>query len=532
MTEHWDAVVVGAGHHGLVAASVLAERGWSVLVLEEQERAGGAVASAEVTAPGFLTDLYSAFYPLSIVSPVLQGLRLDRHGLRWRHPPQVLAHVSPDDRSVLLSRDLGVTAASVERHGRGDGDRWRGMHAQWLSVRDPLLASLLGPFPPVRAAARLLRATGPAGAAHLARLAAQGVHRLGEEEFVGDGARLLLTGNGLHADVPATSPPSALLGWLLCMIGQDHGWPVPAGGAGRLADALVGAATRRGATLRCGSRVTRVLVQDGRAVGVVDSAGREYRAGRAVLADVHALVLYRDLLAGTDLPSGLRADLDRFTCDLATIKVNWALDGPVPWTADEPRRAATVHLGVDLAGLVDGAHDLAVGRIPAHPFVLLGQMTTADPSRSPPGTESLWAYTHVPTSSVAGSDGGAVVDDQVRRMEAALERNAPGFADRVLSRTVQSPCALEASDRSLLAGAVNGGTAQLWQQLVLRPTPGTGRPETVVDRLFLASCSAHPGGSVHGAAGHNAARAALLRDRWGTRRWAAALLAAQRRVAA
>lgn len=528
MSEQWDAVVVGAGHHGLVAASILAERGWSVLVLEEQHRAGGAIASGEVTAPGFVTDLYSAFYPMSVVSPVLRRLELHRHGLRWLHPQHVLAHVTPYDRSVLLSRDVASTAASVGRYARADAHAWLRLVEQWQQIRRPLVEALLEPFPPVRPTGRLLRAGGLEGAAALTRLATLSAHRFAEQEFAGEGARLLVVGNGLHSDVPATSPLSALLGWLLSMIGQDQGWPVPQGGAGRLADALLAAATGRGASVRCGRRVTGVLVEGGRATGVVDETGQEYRARRAVVADVHAQVLYRDLLAAADLPDGLRSGLDRFTPDLATVKVNWALDAPVPWTADEARRAATVHLGVDLPGLLDGSHDLAVGRVPDDPFILLGQMTTADPSRSPAGSESLWAYTHVPMSAVSSPDATAVVDEQVRRMEAVIERNAPGFGARVLARHVQSPHDLEASDRSLRLGSVNGGTAQLWQQLVLRPTPGLGRPETVIDRLFLASASAHPGGSVHGAAGHNAARAALLRDRWSTQTWARGLVAAQR----
>jgi phytoene dehydrogenase-like protein len=523
---------VGGGHHGLVAAALLADRGWSVLVLEEQQRPGGAVANAEVTAPGFASDLFSAFYPLSAVSPVLRRLRLHEHGLRWTHAPEVLAHVLPDDRAVLLSRRLATTAASVDAFGGGDGQRWVDLVSRWRAAREPLLAALLGPMPPLRPTAALVRRLGPAGVLRLARLATLSVRRLGEEEFVGPGGPLLLTGNALHSDIPATAPGSALLGWMLAMIGQDDGFPVPVGGAGAIADALLARVRAAGGQVRCGTRVERVLVRSGRAVGVVDASGQEYRARRAVVADVGAPQLYRRLLAGVDLPDTVEADLDRFTPDLATLKINWALDGPVPWTAPQARRAGTVHVGVDLDGLADQSHELSMGRVPAVPFLLVGQMTTADPTRSPAGTESLWAYLHLPPAVVADPETStAVVREQVAQAEALLERHAPGFGARVLGRHVQGPHELQAGDSGLPLGAVNGGTAQLWQQLVFRPTPGLGRPETVVDRLFLASSAAHPGGAVHGVAGSNAAAAALLRDGWGRRALGRSLVAAQRSLA-
>jgi phytoene dehydrogenase-like protein len=202
-------------------------------------------------------------------------------------------------------------------------------------------------------------------------------------------------------------------------------------------------------------------------------------------------------------------DLERFQWDNPTLKVNWALSRPVPWTAPEARGAGTVHLGVDLDGFVDFASDLTVGRVPERPFLLFGQMTTSDPTRSPTGTESAWAYTHLPKSFESSPEQVAA---HVRRVEAALEEVAPGFTDTVIARHVQSPADLEEWDLNLVNGAVNGGTAAIHQQLFLRPTPGTGRAETPVDGLYLASASAHPGGGVHGACGWNAATAALRTD--------------------
>jgi phytoene dehydrogenase-like protein len=433
-------VVVGAGPNGLVAANVLADRGWSVLVLEEQPHPGGAAVSTMTLAPGFVSDLYSAFYPLAAVSPVLPRLELHRHGLRWAHAPEVLAHVLPDDRAVVLSHDVRRTAASVEQFAPGDGRRWAELAAWWQRSGDALVRALLGPFPPVRPALRLARSLGPAGTLHLARLAVLSVRRLAEERFGGEGARLLLTGNGLHADLPATSPGSGLMGLLLAMVGQRQGFPVPVGGAGRITDALVQRLTARGGLVRCGTPVTQVLVHDGRAVGVVDGQGREYPARRAVLADTPAPALYERLLDGCAQAAPVRADLRRHSPDLATIKINWALDAPVPWTAPGARLAGTVHVGGDLDMLADQAHELAVGRVPQHPFVVVGQMTTADPTRSPAGTESLWAYLHLPPAAVRDPQASAtVVEEQVRVVEQLLERHAPGFTARVQARSVQGP---------------------------------------------------------------------------------------------
>ncbi|GAY08014.1 NAD(P)/FAD-dependent oxidoreductase [Pseudonocardia sp. N23] len=501
-----DAVVVGGGHNGLVAANLLADAGWEVLVCEAADAPGGAVRSAEITAPGFTSDLFSAFYPLGAASPVLRELDLAAHGLRWRHAPAVLAHVTPDDRCAVLSRDLDVTAAGLDAWAPGDGDAWRELAAQWQRIRDPLLETVLRPFPPVRSAPRLLRALGTADALRFARMLVEPVARFTREHFTGDGAALLLAGNALHTDLGPDAAGSAVFGWLLAMLGQDVGFPVPQGGAGRLTDALVARLGSRGGRLDVGRPVRRVLVAGGRALGVRDAGGVAVRARRAVLADVAAPVLYRDLVGEEHLPGRFVDDLRRFEWDFATVKLDWALDGPVPWTAPGARGAGTVHLGVGTDGMRGYAADLAAGRVPREPFVLFGQMTTADPTRSPAGTESAWAYTHVPR------DLGWAGDD-VRRhadlVENAVERNAPGFRAMIRARSVAGPADLQGRNASLVDGAINAGTASIHQQLVFRPVPGTGRADTPVDRLFLAGASAHPGGAVHGAPGANAARAAL-----------------------
>ncbi|MGZ4470197.1 MAG: phytoene desaturase family protein, partial [Nocardioidaceae bacterium] len=321
-TESADAVVIGAGPNGLVAANALADAGWDVVLLEANPEVGGAVRSAEVTAPGFCNDLFSAFYPLAAASPIIQGLDLGDHGLVWRHAPTVLSHAFDDGRAAVLSRDPAETAASVESFAAGDGDAWLRIFDQWRQLRDPLLDALFTPFPPVRAGLRIARALRTAGVLDLARLAVLPVRRLGTENFSGAGAPALLTGNAMHADVPPDAAGSGIFGWLLSMLGQDVGYPVPEGGAQRFADALAGRARARGVVIRTNARVERVELSGTRATGVLLQDGTRVHARRAVLADVDAPSLYRDLVGLDRLPSRVGRDLDRFQWDHATLKVN------------------------------------------------------------------------------------------------------------------------------------------------------------------------------------------------------------------
>jgi phytoene dehydrogenase-like protein len=501
-----DAVVVGGGHHGLVAATLLADAGWDVFLLEATDQLGGAVRSTSLH-PGFVTDLFSAFYPLYAASPVLRALDLEAHGLRWSHAPVVLAHPPrPDgERAAVLYRDREATAARLGEDHPVDGDAWLALCHQWDAVSEPLLRTLFTTFPPVRGPVALLRTIGTGEALRLARFLLLPARRMGEELFAGEGARLLLAGNAAHADAPGDAPVSGAYGWLLAMLGQHHGFPVPVGGAGELAVALRRRAEAAGAALYTGQRVDRIDVRGGRAVAVHTAAGLTVRVRRAVIAAVNAPTLYRALLPAAAVPARLRDDLDRFAWDTPVVKVNWALDQKIPWRAPEVAGAGTVHLGADELGLVRWSADIESRTLPATPYMLFGQMTTADASRSPAGTESAWAYTHLPR----GIDDDAAADELARRVDATVESFAPGFGDRVVHRHVQRPRDLEAADPNLVSGAVNGGTAQLFQQLVFRPVPGLGRPETVVDNVYLGGSSAHPGGGVHGICGGLAARAAL-----------------------
>jgi phytoene dehydrogenase-like protein len=511
-----DAVVIGAGPNGLVAANLLADAGWEVTVLEARPAPGGGVSSADYLGAGWTTDVCSAFYPLAVASPVMRGLRLERHGLHWSHAPAVLAHTGRE-HTAMLWRDPTETAAGLDAVAPGDGAAWLRLHEMWQRSGSSLLDALFTPFPPVRAAASLATRLRAAGLLRLARFATLPVRRLAEEEFAGDGAGLLLAGCALHADFAPETAASAFFGWVLAMLGHQAGFPVAAGGAGQLTAALVGRLEAAGGTLRCDQPVDSVEVRNGRAVAAITAGGERFPARHAVLADVPATSLYGGLVGWEHLPRLLADDVRRFQWDWSTIKFDWALRGPIPWAAKEVGQAGTVHLADSLDALTQFSADMAMGRVPARPFLLLGQLTTCDPTRSPPGTEVVYGYTHVPRTVRGDAGDGSVrgtwdAEDLMafaERVEAVVEDYAPGFRSLIGGRHQLGPSGLHEHDPSMVGGALNGGTASIHQQLVFRPVPGLGRSETPIGGLYLASSSAHPGGGVHGACGANAARAAL-----------------------
>lgn len=523
--DRYDAVVIGAGHNGLVAANRLVDAGWDVLVVEASEHGGGAVRTAEVTAPGFRNDLFSAFYPLAAASPVMRSLELERYGLRWVHAPEVLAHPTPEGPTALLSRDPERTAASLARFDAGAGEAWLGLYRRWLHQGPPLLEALMAPFPPIRPLLRLASRLGPRRWLDFARFTALPVRRIADEAGIGPGGALLLTGNALHADLTPDAAPSGLFGWLLASLGQQIGFPVPEGGAGRITEALIARLEGRGGTLATGCPVLRIVVEGGRARGVVLTEQTPVRARYAVVAACDAEVLYWHLVGPDHLPPRFVEQLRGFQRAHGTVKIDWALRGSIPWSDPTVAQAGTVHLADSLDELTVTAGQLAAGTVPAQPFLVLGQMTTADPSRSPSGTEAAWAYTHVPQHirhDAAGSVSGRWdADDRTaftERIEARVETQAPGFRDLITARHVMTPSQLQDRNPSLVGGDLSGGTQQLHQQLVFRPVAGLARPTTPVQGLYLGSASAHPGGGVHGACGANAAHAALRHHPWHRRR--------------
>ena len=515
-----DAIVIGSGPNGLVAANLLADRGWKVTVLEEQPEPGGAVKSGELTGvPGFVSDHFSAFYPLAAASPVITPLGLERYGLSWFRSECAVAHPLPDGTAAFVSLDPDETAASCDAYAPGDGAKYLELYELYKKIGPALVEGLMTPFPPVKAGIKLAAAL-QNDLIRFARFGILPVRRLAEETFKGAGGANLLAGNALHADLTPDSNGGGLFGWLLCMLGQSVGFPVPEGGAGKLTEALIARLHDRGGEVHTGVRVTKILVHDGRAAGVRTDEGESIEATRAVLADTGAPQLYLDLIPREHVSKRLVEDLENFQYDASTIKVDWALDGPIPWSNPNAGRAGTVHVTEGMDHLTQVAADIVCARIPKDPFLILGQYSMVDPSRQPAGKETAWGYTHVPQIT-KGDAGGELTGEWTEeetdrfadRCEAQVERLAPGFRKLILARHVHNPHMLEAANRNLQGGAVNSGTAQLHQQLVFRPVPGLGRPETPVKGLYLASASAHPGGGVHGGPGHNAARVALKHDR-------------------
>jgi phytoene dehydrogenase-like protein len=504
MSDDPPAVVIGAGPNGLAAAIRLAESGLAVTVLEAAAAPGGAVRSEELTLPGFVHDTFSAVHPAAAASPVFERMPLERHGLRWTHPAACYAHPLPGGEALALFRELDATAASLERAGRGDGERWRSFVAPLVEAFNVVRGVMIASFPPLAGSVRLATGLGPRSAVRFGLVFPMSAARFGHRLFSGPGSRAWLYGSAGHGDVPPTGAGSAIAGVHLNLMGHAVGWPSAEGGAQRLTDALVGHLRACGGVVRTGALVERVEVTGGGVSGVI-VAGGERIAARIVIADVmpHALAT----LAAGAFPRGYISLLRRYRYGPATVKVDWALDGPIPWEAPEARGAGTVHVAGTEDELVRAIAESTV-RLPERPFLLLGQQSLADPSRAPEGRHTAWAYTHGPRRGV---DWHAELDRHVERMEAQVERFAPGFRGRILARHVMGPAELERRNRNLVGGDVGGGSYRL-SQVVCRPVPGLSPYRTPVTGLYLGSAAAFPGGAVHGVPGDAAALLAV-RDR-------------------
>jgi phytoene dehydrogenase-like protein len=494
-----DAVVVGAGPNGMVAAATLARRGWSVLLLEAQPRPGGALYSEERTLPGFIHDVGAAFFPFSEFSPAFRSLDLTGTGLQWRNARRESSYPAPDGSCVSISRDPEL---SMQSFGT-DGMAW-GRLATWQqAMQGRLVDALLAPLPGVRNALQL-------GIRNLVKLTLAGVRSsagFSRRVFTTEAARRVIPGLALHADLGPKDFSGAGIGLVLALLASSTGFPVPVGGARAITEALLRRFGEAGGELRLDTHVAKIVVHKKRAVAVLTNHGEEIPAARAILADVGAPALFRKLLPESDVSWRVRRSIERFRYGWGTFKMDWALSSPTPWTSAEAREAAVVHAGDSIEDLQNFTREVRDGRLPNNPFLVIGQQTLADPSRAPAGCHTLWAYTHVP--SCLPASWAEIREAFADRIEERIEGLAPGFRHLIRARAIASPRDLEDMDENLVGGDLGGGSAHADHQLFLRPVFPYFRYRMPIRGLYLCSASAHPGAGVHGACGFNAAHAAL-----------------------
>jgi phytoene dehydrogenase-like protein len=461
-----SAVVVGSGPNGLSAGVVLARAGIDVTVLEAEDRIGGGTRSAELNVPGVLHDICSATHPTGVASPFFASLGLEKHGLKWLWPEVDAVHPLDGGRAGVLFRDMDRTV-----QGLGvDGEAWRALYAPLAEHSDELIAEIFGPIlhvpkHPVLLARFGLKALQPAS--WIAR------------RWTTDEARALFGGLAAHAIHPLDRPTTAGLGLMFGMTSHAYGWPVAKGGSQSIAAALAADLVEHGGRIETGHRVTEMPQAD---IVMFDTSPS------AVLA-----------IAGDRLPSRVRRPLTKWRSGPGSFKIDFAVQGGVPWTNEWAAKAGTVHLGGTFEQLNAAERDVHAGRMPERPFVLLCQQYLADPGRSAGDIHPVWAYAHVP----AGYTG-----DATDALIGQIERFAPGFRDRIVAQTVTTPAQLEEHNANYLGGDIGGGANDPWQ-LVMRPRVSPHPYSLGVKGLYLCSASTPPGGGVHGMGGFHAATHAV-----------------------
>ena len=465
----FEAIVVGAGPNGLAAAITIAREGHSVLLIEAKDTIGGGCRSAELTLPGFIHDPCATIHSLGVTSPFFRSLPLADFGLEWIYPSAALAHPLDNGRAVMLERSVEATS---EQMGR-DALAYRRMMSPFVENWRKLSYEILGPL-------RIPRY--PFIMARFGWYALRSARGLADRLFKEDRARAFFAGLAGHSIQSLEKLPTAAFGLVLGASGHAAGWPVARGGSQKIVDALAKYFLSLG-----GKIVTS------QAIGDID----ELPPAKVVLFDVSPRQLLG--IAGKRLPEGYSRQLRKFRYGPGVFKLDYALEGPIPWRAAECARATTVHLGGTLEEIVEAEEQVWNGGHPKEPFVLLAQQTTIDPSRAPEGKHTVWAYCHVPNGSTF---------DMKERIEAQIERFAPGFCDRILASTVTTPLELEQYNANYIGGDINSGVQDL-KQLFTRPVARLVPYSTPVKGIYICSSSTPPGGGVHGMSGYHAAKAAM-----------------------
>ena len=437
---------------------------------------------------------------MTVASPAMRELELQREGVTWILPPTVMAHPFEDGSALALHRDVGATVESLGTAGPA----WDEAMTQLLPHAETLVTTILSPLPPVLRPLKLAVGLRRDGLDWTRRMLGS-IEALGLDVFDGDRrATAWLAGSAQHSGLPPSTAGSGAFGLVLQLLAHSHGWPFPRGGMSAIVDALVARSRRSGAGLRCDASVGQIIVRRQRVAGVRLADGEEISVD-AVVSTVSALPLSRMLAPGT-LPGRLERRLRSWRYGTGAFKVDYALSARVPWAAVEPRAASVVHVAGSLSALSGAAQAGERGEVPERPALVVGQQSLFDRTRAPGDAQTLYVYAHVP------SRYGLPDAEIVGRIEAQLERFAPGFGATVLARAVRSPAATEAANPSMVGGDLAGGSMELDQQLIFRPAPELSRYRTPLRGLYMAGTSTHPGGAVHGMSGRGAADA-LLRDR-------------------
>ncbi|MGI8847793.1 MAG: phytoene desaturase family protein [Candidatus Dormibacteria bacterium] len=469
MTARLDAVVVGSGPNGLAAAITLAQAGRSVLVVEARDTIGGGCRTDELTLPGFRHDVCSSAHPLGVSSPFFRSIGLHEK-VDFLQPDASIAHPFVGGEAMIVERDIEATA---QRLG-GDDKAYVALLKPALHRHDTLLGEVLGP-PHIPRHPLLLARFGVPGLRSATTVASG---------FTTDNARAAFAGCAAHAMLPPTAPLTAAFGVLLLATAHVRGWPVVASGSQAIADALAAGLQRLGGRIETGREIRRAADLPAASVHLFDTGPRQ-------MLDI----------CGEALPRLYRGQLEHFRRGPGVFKIDYALDGPVPWSDPAVLRAATVHVGGAAEEIAAAEEEVFAGVIPDRPFLIAVQASVADSSRAPGGGHTLWAYCHVP-------HGSAV--DMTERIERQLERFAPGFRDRVLARHITTPRMLEAYNPNCQGGDISGGV-QNWRQFLTRPAVRWSPYLTPNPRIAICSSSSPPGGGVHGMCGYHAARAVLRR---------------------